>query len=158
MVSDGTVASIVVIVVTASLPFYLYGAWIVLDAEWVTWKVLKRHLAFIVPGLLLTAIPMLTWMLPRLLRNQRGLAIVHAFIGIQAYALLAFALTGIVRIFQVKWTNDLYEDTPDDVRLSDLHEKADDWRKRLRVGVFGYVVLWLLAWVVGLLQYATVYL
>ncbi|MFW6376662.1 MAG: DUF7321 family protein [archaeon] len=157
MADDATVATVVVVVVTASLPFYLYGAWIVLDAEWVTWGVLKRHLAFILPGLVLTTVPVVTWMLPRLLRNRRGLAIVHAFLGIQAYAMLTFALTGIVRIFQVKWTNDLYDDTPDDVRLSDLHEKADDWRKRLRVGVFGYVVLWLLAYVLGLLQYVSFY-
>jgi hypothetical protein len=158
MVADETVATIVVVVVTASFPFYLYGAWIVLDAEWVTWGVLKRHLSVILPGLLLTTVPMLTWMLPRLLRNRGGVAIVHAFLGIQAYALLTFALTGIVRIFQVKRTNDLYDEVPDDVRLSDLHEKADDWRKRIRVGVFGYVVLWLLAYVVGILLYAGFYL
>ncbi len=33
----------------------------------------------------------------------------------------------------------------------------DKWRSRLRVGVFGYVVLWLLAWLLGLAQYALLY-
>ena len=158
MVEDLTVATVALTMVSASFPFYLYGAWIMIDTEVVTWDTLVYHLKFIVTGLVLNTVPVVAWMVPRLLDQLGGLAALHAFLGLQAYALLTFALTGIVRIFQVKWTNDLYEDTPDDVRLSDLHEKADDWRKRLRVGVFGYVVLWLLAYVLGLLQYAAFYL
>ncbi len=41
--------------------------------------------------------------------------------------------------------------------LSDLHENADAWRKRLRVGVFGYVVFWILAYVVGVARYVLQY-
>ncbi|NIQ56859.1 MAG: hypothetical protein GWN85_26355, partial [Gemmatimonadetes bacterium] len=44
-----------------------------------------------------------------------------------------------------------------DIELSELHEDMDKWRSRLRVGVFGYVVLWLLAWLLGLAQYALLY-
>jgi len=32
------------------------------------------------------------------------------------------------------------------------------WRFRLRMGVFGYVILWLLAWVVGTVRYVIFYL
>jgi hypothetical protein len=31
------------------------------------------------------------------------------------------------------------------------------WRRRLRIGVFGYVLFWLLAFVVGLARYVTEY-
>jgi hypothetical protein len=39
-------------------------------------------------------------MMPRLMDQFGGLAVLHAVLGLQAYAMLAFALTGIVRIFQ----------------------------------------------------------
>jgi len=157
MVSDALVATVVAVVVTASLPFYLYGAWYILEQEVVTWDVLVHHLKFIAVGLTLTTVPMVTWMAPRFLGQVGGLAAVHVFLGLQAYAMLAVALTGIVRIFQVKRSHDLYEKGPDerdeDIDIGDLHENMGAWRGRLRVGVAGYVVFWLLAWLVGLLRF-----
>lgn len=144
-------------VVSASLPFYLYGAWIVLREEVVTWRVLVRHLTAIGTGLVLTTGPILLWMVPRLPGQLDGYTGLHVFLGLQAYALLTFALTGIVRIFQVKRRHDLYHDPDPDVELADLHEDMDSWRFRLRVGVFGYLVFWLLAWLVGLARYVIVY-
>lgn len=149
--SEVTIATIVAGVVTLSLPLYLYGAWIIIDAEIVTWDVLMRHLSFIVPGLLLTAIPLALWMLPRLPRQfGSGIVMIHAFFGIQAYALLAVALTGIVHIFRAKRAHDLYENPDQDVPLDDLHENMGAWRWRLRIGVFGYLLCWLIAWLLGL--------
>ncbi len=154
MVSDAAVATVVLAVVTLSFPFYLYGAWIVIDTEVVTWSVLTRHLRFVLTGLVLTTVPMAGWMLPRLLEQLTSpIAAVHAFFGLQAYALLTFGLTGIVRIFQAKRRHDLYEDPEQDVALTDLHEKADHWRRRLRVGVFGYVGFWILAYLFGIVRY-----
>lgn len=150
-------ASLVAAVVSASLPFFLYGAWVVLREDVVTWGVLVRHLSYIGVGLALTTGPVVVWMLPRLLDNLDGYTVVHAFLGLQAYALLTFALTGIVRIFQVKRRHDLYHDPDPDLELSSLHENVDAWRFRLRVGVFGYLVLWLLAWLVGLARYVLLY-
>lgn len=150
-------ATLVAAVVSASLPFYLYGAWIVLREEIVTWTVLVRHLTFIGIGLVLTTGPVLLWMLPRLLDQLDGLTGVHAFLGVQAYALLTVALTGIVRIFQVKRAHDLYHDPDPELELSALHEDMDAWRFRLRVGVFGYLGFWVLAWLVGLVRYAIIY-
>ena len=49
---EATVATLVAVVVTASLPCYLYGAWLILDADVVTWRVLTRHLAVIGVGYL----------------------------------------------------------------------------------------------------------
>lgn len=155
--AETTSATLVAVVVSASLPFYLYGAWIVLRETVVTWRVLVKHLAVIGVGLMLTTGPILAWMVPRLLDQLDGFVALHAFLGIQAYALLTFALTGIVRIFQVKRRHDLYQDPDPDLELSALHEDMDVWRFRLRVGVFGYFVLWLLAWLVGLARYAVVY-
>jgi len=40
MVADATIATLTALSVTASLPFFLYGAWIMLDSETVTWDVL----------------------------------------------------------------------------------------------------------------------
>jgi hypothetical protein len=159
MVSAGAAATLAVVLVTASFPFYLYGAKVVLDAETVTWSVLTRHLRYIGVGLALTTGPMLVWMLPRLTANVTGLTAVHAFFGLQAYALLVFALSGIVRIFQVKHRHDLYSDdaAAADVDISELHENMDDWRRRLRVGVAGYVLLWLVAWLVGVSWYVLRY-
>jgi len=120
--------------------------------------VLVYHLKFIVAGLTLNTIPVVAWMAPRLLQQLgEGLAAVHAFFGLQAYALLAFALTGIVRIFQAKRAHDLYEDPDQDLALSDLHENADNWRRRLRVGVFGYVFLWVVAYLIGVVRYVLLY-
>ncbi|WP_435153439.1 DUF7321 family protein [Haladaptatus sp. DFWS20] len=150
MVSDAAIAAVVALVVTASFPFYLYGAWIIIEAETVTWDVLTHHLKFIISGLLLTTIPAVTWMIPRFFRQFGGLAAVHAFLGLQAYALLILALTGIVRIFQVKRAHDLYGSPNPDMDISELHENMDSWRWRLRVGVFGYIVFWLLTWMLGI--------
>jgi hypothetical protein len=150
-------ASLVTAVVSASLPFYLYGAWVVLREDYVTWRILVRHLWFIGIGLALTTGPILLWMVPRLLDQLDGFTGLHAFLGVQAYALLTFALTGIVRIFQVKREHDLYHEPDPDLQLSALHEDMDAWRFRLQVGVFGYLGFWLLAWLVGLARYAIVY-
>ncbi|WP_049985823.1 DUF7321 family protein [Halobellus rufus] len=153
MVSESTIATAAALMVTASLPFYLYGAWIMIDADTVTWDVLVYHLQFIVPGLVLTTIPVLTWMLPRLLDQLGGVIVLHAILGLQAYALLVLALTGIVRILQVKRDADLYEDPEQEIDLDELHPDMSAWRGRLRVGVFGYVLFWFLAWLLGMSQY-----
>ncbi|WP_277553560.1 DUF7321 family protein [Halobaculum limi] len=155
MLSDGTVATIAAGMVTASLPFYLYGAWIMVGRErsHVTWDLLVRHLKVILPGLVLNTIPVVFWMAPRLLDQFGGITALHAFLGLQAYALLAFGLTGIVRIFQVKRDADLYDVEDPDTDLNDLHENMAAWRGRLRIGVFGYVLFWFLAYAVGLYRY-----
>lgn len=144
-------ATLVGLVVTASLPFYLYGAWIVIDSEVVTWSVLMRHLRYIAVGLALTTVPMVVWMVPQLFTALTGLRAVHVFFGLQAYAFLLFALTGIVHIFQAKRKHSLYEDPGQDVDISELHENMGAWRFRLRVGVFGYLLTWLVAWLLGLI-------
>lgn len=148
--SGTAIATAVGLVVTASLPFYLYGAWIVIDAEVVTWSVLLHHLRYVGVGLVLTTVPVVTWMAPQLVRGFSGLTAIHTFFGLQAYALLLFGLTGIYHIVRAKRRHSLYEDPDQDVALSELHEKADAWRFRLRVGVFGYLLTWLLAWLLGL--------
>ena len=158
MVSETAVATLVLLAVTASFPFYLYGAWIIIDAETVTWGVLTHHLRYIAVGLTLNTLPVVFWMLPRLFEQLgRGVTALHAVLGLQAYALLVFALTGIVRIFQAKRAADLYHDPDPDVNIDDLHENMSAWRKRLRAGVVGYVVFWILAWVLGVFQYVTKY-
>jgi hypothetical protein len=159
MASETVVAAGVALVVTASFPFYLYGAWYVLDQEVVTWDVLMHHLKFIAVGLLLTTVPMATWMLPRFFDQLGGFAALHAFFGVQAYAMLMVALTGIVRIFQVKRQHDLYDsDAADrDVDIGELHENMGAWRGRLRVGVVGYVLFWLLAWLIGMVRFVLKY-
>lgn len=152
---NAEIAAVVGLLVTASLPFYLIGAWIVIDAETVTWSVLTRHLKYIAVGLTLTTVPVVTWMVPRLLdqfeSGTRGVTMVHAFFGLQAYAFLVFALTGIFHIFRAKRAHSLYEDPDQDVDLSELHENMGAWRFRLRVGVFGYLLAWLVAWLLGLI-------
>jgi hypothetical protein len=158
MVSEATTATLAGLSVTASLPFYLYGAWIVIDAETVTWSVLLRHLKFIVVGLVLTTVPVAGWMVPRLMDQFGGLAVLHAVLGLQAYAMLAFALTGIVRIFQAKHAANLYRDPDQDVDLNDLHENMGAWRGRLRIGVFGYVLFWLGAYLIGVVRYVQLHL
>lgn len=150
-------ATVTLVAVTASFPFYLYGAWIILREDVVTWAVLIRHLAFIFVGLTLTTIPVGTWMAPRLLTQIDGFAALHAFLGLQAYALLVFALTGIAHIFRAKYKHDLYREPDQEIAIGDLHENMDAWRFRLRVGVFGYVVFWLLAWLVGVIRFVFLY-
>jgi hypothetical protein len=158
MVSEATVATLAGVSVTASFPFYLYGAWIVIDSETVTWSVLLRHLKFIVVGLVLTTVPVVGWMIPRLMDQFGGLAVLHAVLGLQAYAMLAFALTGIVRIFQAKHAANLYRDPDQDVDLNDLHENMSAWRGRLRIGVFGYVLFWIGAYLIGVVRYVQLHL
>jgi len=157
MVSETTVAAAAALSVTASFPLYLIGAKVMIDAEVVTWNVLRRHLKFIVVGLLLNTVPVVGWMMPRLLEQLNGSAALHAVLGLQAYAMLLFGLTGIVRILQVKLAADAYDD-PDTVALNDLHENMGAWPGRLRVGVFGYVVFWMLAYVIGVYRFWVRYL
>ncbi|MFD1641016.1 DUF7321 family protein [Halohasta litorea] len=157
MVEDVTIATLTALSVTASFPFFLYGAWIMIDAETVTWDVLTYHLKFIAVGLTLTTVPMVTWMIPRLFDQLGGLSALHAFLGLQAYALLLAGLTGIVRIFQAKRNADLYKNPDQDVDLDDLHENMSAWRARLRVGVFGYTLFWIAAWLVGMYRYVLRY-
>ncbi|MFW5917108.1 MAG: DUF7321 family protein [Halorubrum sp.] len=155
MVDPSVIATLAGLSVTASLPFLLYGAWIMIDAETVTWNVLTHHLRYIGVGLTLTTVPIVGWMIPRVLRRLTGLAVIHAFFGLQAYALLAFALTGIVRIFQAKRNADAYEDP--DADIDELHENMGHWRSRLRVGVAGFMLLWLCAWVTGLYRFYAIH-
>ena len=156
MVDESVIAALAGASVTTSFPFLLYGAWIMIDAETVSWNVLMRHLRSIVAGLLLTTVPIVGWMIPRVLEQLTGMAILHAFFGVQAYALLAFALTGIVRIFQAKRNADAYEDL--DVDIDEIHEDMGHWRKRLRAGVAGFMLLWLCAGVTGLYRLYTLHL
>jgi hypothetical protein len=158
MVSEATVATLAGLAVTASFPFYCYGAWIVIDTETVTWSVLVRHLKYILVGLVLTTVPVVGWMMPRLMDQFGGLAVLHAVLGLQAYAMLAFALTGIVRIFQAKHAANLYRNPGQDVDLNDLHENMTAWRGRLRIGVFGYVLFWLGAYLIGFVRYVQLHL
>jgi len=157
MVSESTIAALAAVSVTLSLPLYLRGAKVMIDAEVVTWDVLVHHLTYIVTGLVLTSVPVFGWMMPRLLDQLNGPAALHAVLGLQAYAMLVFALTGIVRIFQVKRAHDAYDD-PGSVALDDLHENMGAWRGRLRIGVLGYVVFWILAWLLGLYRFWVRYL
>jgi len=158
MVADRVLATLAALMVTASLPFYLYGAWLMLDAEQpITWPMLRFHLIVVLTGLVLNTIPVLVWMVPRLPDQLGGLAVLHAIIGVQAYALLAFGLSGIVRIVQVKRRHDLYRDPDETVIVDELHEHMPAWRRRLRAGVFGYVILWVVAWLIGLARYVSLY-
>lgn len=158
MVADEVMAAGAGILVTASFPFYIYGAWVMIENEEpVTWSLLTHHLTFIVIGLTLNTVPVILWMVPRLPDQFGGLAVLHAFFGLQAYALLVFALTGIGRILQVKLEHDLYADPDPALELDELHENMPDWRRRLRVGVAGYVLFWVAAWVVGISRYLVLY-
>ena len=157
MLPEVTTASVAAAMVTISLPFYLYGAWIMIDAAVVTWAVLVRHLRVIIPGLILTTIPVVFWMIPRLLDQQGGIYVVHAFLGLNAYALLVFGLTGIARIFQAKRAAALYDTPHQGIDLDEIHPDMAAWRRRLRIGVFGYVILWLAAWCLGVYIYLSKY-
>jgi hypothetical protein len=105
-----------------------------------------------------STVPVAFWMLPSLLDSFTTIAAFHAILGLQAYALLLFALSGIVRIFQVKRQHDLYQDPDPAMDVGELHENMDAWRGRLRLGVFGYVLLWLLAYVAGVYLYLIEYI
>jgi len=157
MASETIVAAVMALVVTASFPLYLYGAWYILDQDVVTWDVLIHHLKFITVGLLLTTVPVVGWMAPRFFEQLGGFAALHAFLGLQAYAMLVVALTGIVRIFQVKRQHDLYETADRDVDIDELHENMGAWRGRLRIGVAGYVLFWMLAWLAGMIRFVLDY-
>lgn len=156
-VSNVVWATIAALLVSASFPFYLYGAWIILDEEVVTWSILRRHLAFVLTGLVLTTVPVVFWMVPRLFYQLGGLAVLHAVIGVHAYAFLVFALTGIAPLFRAKLAHDLYGEAAGDTPVDEIHENASTWRSRLRIGVFGYVVLWILAYVLGMWRYFAMY-
>jgi hypothetical protein len=163
--SEGATATVVLLAVAASLPCFLYGAWIMIDAEQVTWGVLTHHLKFIFVGLALTTVPLVLWMVPRLFglggysSQFKGFAVLHAFLGAQAYAMLAFGFTGIVRIFRAKWEHDLYHDYDEDVLLDEIgSERMAHWRSRLRIGVFGYTFFWILAFLTGAARYGLRYL
>ncbi|RKS82475.1 hypothetical protein BDK61_1780 [Haloarcula quadrata] len=158
MVSDGLVATVVLLSVSLSLPCFLYGAYYIIETEPVTWDVLIHHLKFVTTGLVLTTVPMVFWMIPRLPDQLGGLSAVHAMLGLQAYALLAFGGTGIVRIFRAKREHDLYNEYDEDLLLDEIGDETfSHWRSRLRIGVFGYVIFWLLAYLVGVARYALRY-
>ncbi|GGM25969.1 hypothetical protein [Haloarcula argentinensis] len=158
MVSDGLVATIVLLSVSLSLPCFLYGAYYIIETEPVTWDVLVHHLKFVTTGLVLTTVPMVFWMVPRLPDQLGGLSAVHAMLGLQAYALLAFGGTGIVRIFRAKREHDLYNEYDEDLLLDEIGDETfSHWRSRLRIGVFGYVIFWVLAYLVGVARYALRY-
>ncbi len=152
--SEAAIATVVLVLVTCSLPCFLYGAWYIIETEPVTWDVLMHHLKFVVTGLVLTTVPLVFWMLPRLPGQFGGLSAFHAILGLQAYAMLAFGFTGIVRIFRAKLEHDLYEDYDEDVLLDEIgDETMSHWRSRVRIGVFGYVLFWLLAYVLGVIRF-----
>lgn len=156
--SPTATATIVLIAVTVSFPCFLYGAWLMIDNDPITWSVLVTHLKYVLLGLTLTTVPLLFWMLPRLFSQMTGFAALHAVLGLNAYAFLAFALTGIVRIFRAKRRYDLYHDYDQDLLLEEIGgENMDHWRSRLRIGVVGYVILWLFAYLAGFGRYVVKY-
>ena len=158
MPSDAQIATVVLVAVAASFPCFLYGAWIMIDNDEITWDVLIYHLKFIVTGLALTTVPLVFWMLPRLFEQFGGFSAVHAFFGLQAYAFLAFGFTGIVRIFRAKYEHDLYNDYDERVLLDEIgDENMQFWRRRLRIGVFGYVICWIIAFLTGVARYIALY-
>lgn len=147
-------AAVAVLLVTASFPFYVYAAYIMIEADPVTWADLKRHVGYISVGLALNTAPVVGWMIPRLLRGFGGLSTLHAFLGLQAYAFLAVAVSGVWKIYRAKRTHDQYADPATDVELTALDpQKMSAWRGRLRVGVVGWMVLWVLAYLTGLALY-----
>ncbi|MFQ3317980.1 MAG: hypothetical protein ACI8UR_001428 [Natronomonas sp.] len=158
MAPDAQVATVVLLSVAASFPCFLYGAWIMIDNEKITWGILTYHLKFILAGLTLTTGPLLFWMAPRLLEQLGGFAAVHAFFGLQAYAFLAFGFTGIVRIFRAKYEHDLYTEYDEDVLLDEIgDENMTFWRRRLRIGVFGYTACWIVTFLTGFARYVALY-
>lgn len=157
MDSETAFATLAALSVSASFPFYLYGAWYAIDTEVMTWDRLLYHLKFVVTGLVLTTGPVVFWMAPRLAKQLTGLTMLHALLGLQAYALLVLALTGIVRIFQAKRRAELYRDPDPTADIDELHEHMGAWRRRLRIGVFGYTIFWILAYLLGIYRYLMEY-
>ncbi|MFP4590000.1 MAG: hypothetical protein ACLFMX_03160 [Halobacteriales archaeon] len=159
MVSEELLATTTLAVVTLSLPLYLHGVWTILRVEVVTWGVLVRHLRSIGLALALTALPVVGWMVPSLLTGRFTSVVgVHVFLALQSYAFLALGLWGIVPIYRAKRRRNLYHEPDPDVDLTDLDERMPQFRRRLRLGVFGHLALWVLAYLVGLLLYAQFHL
>jgi len=158
---DDAIATIVVLAVSLSLPCFLYGAWLMIVHDPVTWRVLRTHLAVVGLGLALTTVPLVWWMIPKLWSQVSGFAVVHAFLGLQSYAFFALAGTGIVRILRAKWASEAYRRSSS-FDLDDLEAETGDldlghWRARLRIGVVGYTLLWVLAFLTGVVRYAIKY-
>ena len=159
MVDERTIATVAFIAVSLSLPLYLHGVWIILRSEEVTWSVLMAHLRSVVPAVMLTAVPVALWMIPRSLTwGFSGLVTVHIFFALQAYALLLIGLWGIVPIFRAKHRHNLYRAPDQDIDLDELDERMPHWRRRLRLGVFGHLLMWLIAYLLGALIYVRSYL
>ena len=161
MVTDATIAGLVVVAVSLSLPCFLYGAWLMIVHDPITWRVLRTHLAVVGIGLALTTVPLAWWMIPKLWGQLSGFAVVHAFLGLQAYAFFGLAATGIVRILQAKWASEAYRRAAN-FDLDELEAESQDmdlghWRARLRIGVVGYTGFWLLAFLTGIVRYAIKY-
>lgn len=146
-------ATAALVLVTASFPFYLYAAYVILLADPVTWRDLRRHVAYITVGLVLNTVPVVVWMIPRLFGQLGGLSTVHAFVALQAYAFLIVAISGVWKIFRAKQAHDRYAN-PDDIELDALNpEHMSAWRTRLRMGVIGWMVFWVFAYVTGIALY-----
>jgi hypothetical protein len=158
MLSETGVATLTCVMLTASLGFYLYGSWLIITTNPVTWRILRHHLVVISIGLVLTTAPLLGWMLPRLLARFGGILTGHAFLGFQAYAFLLFAVSGIVPIIRAKRRHELYSSSSSDVLLDELHENIRTWRLRLRVGIVGYLSFWTLSYLLGVVYYLNRYL
>ena len=159
MLDDHLLATISLISVSLSLPLYLYGVWIILRVEQVTWRILMAHLRVVITALALTTIPVLFWMLPQSFTwGFSGLIAVHIFLALQSYALLLIGLWGIVPIFRAKHRHNLYHDPDPDIDLTELDERMPHWRRRLRIGVFGHLVFWILSYFLGIAFYLRVYL
>lgn len=158
MVSDGTIATLVLFTVSLSSPCFLYGAWLMIVSDPITWAILKRHLVVVGFGLTLTTVPLLTWMIPKFWSQRGGITVVHAFLGVQAYAFFVLATTGIVRILRAKWASGEYRGAADfELDALDEEQELGHWRARLRIGVVGYTALWLLAYFTGVLRYIAKY-
>lgn len=148
------VALVVVILVTASFPFYLYAGYIMIEADPVTWTDVKRHTLYTSVGLSLNTVPVVFWMIPRLARQFGGLSTLHAIVGLQAYAFLVLALNGVWKIYRAKQAYDQYHDPVADIALTDLDpERMSGWRTQLRLGVVGWLAFWILAYVTGMILY-----
>lgn len=142
-----------VLLVTASFPFYVYAAYIMIEADPVLWGDVKRHALYTSVGLTLNTIPVVFWMIPQLFRQFGGLSTVHAFLGLQAYALLVLALNGVWKIYRAKRAYSGYED-PSGIELTDLDpERMSGWSTQVRLGVIGWMGFWTLAYVTGMLLY-----
>lgn len=158
VVSDFVIASSTLGMITISLGFYIYGSWLIITSDPVTWRVLTRHLRYISIGLALTTAPLLGWMFPRLLSRLGGVLTIHGILGLQAYAFLLFAVSGIVPIIRVKRRHELYSGQGSDVVIDELHEDIRTWRIRLRVGIIGYLTFWVISYFLGVIYYLNRYL